>query len=73
MINHPCDGGGLRYVGGNGDRAATHASDLPNNRLGIIGAFPIIDCDGGTGFGERDGNRSSDATGRTRHQGNMAG
>jgi hypothetical protein len=63
----------LRYVGGNGDCAATHALDLPNNHLGIIGAFPIIDCDGGAGFGERHGNRRSDAAGCTGHQGNVAG
>jgi hypothetical protein len=73
VSNHFCDAGGLRHVGGDGDRAATYILDLPDNCLGIIGTFPIVDRDGDAGFGERDGNRRSDAAGCTGHQGNVAG
>ena len=73
MIDHFGDGRSLRYVGGDRDRAAAHVLDLLYDCLGIIGAFPIVDRNRSTGFGERDGNSSPDATGRARHQGNVAG
>jgi hypothetical protein len=44
----------------------------PHNRIGFTGAFPIVDGDGGAGFGERHGNRSPDAARRARHQRNAA-
>ena len=73
MINHLGDAGGLRYVGGDGDRAAAYALDFSNNRLGIDGAFAVVDRDGGAGFGKRDGNCGADAAGCARDQGNVAG
>ena len=72
VINHLCHGGRLRHVGGDSNRAATHAFDLCHHRIGCTGFFPIVDRDGGTGFSERDGDGSSDATRCARHQRNVA-
>jgi hypothetical protein len=43
-----------------------------DNGVGFVGTFPIIDRDSGAGFGERHGNRGSDATGRAGHQRGVA-
>ena len=73
VIDQFSDGGSLRYVGRGGNRTAAHVLDLRDNRLGLIGAFPIVDRDGSTGFGQRDRNRSPNAARGTRHQRNVAG
>jgi hypothetical protein len=67
-IDHRCDGGGLRHVGRDRDRATACLLDVSHNRVGLIGVLAIVDRDGSTGFGERGGNRGADATRCTRHQ-----
>jgi hypothetical protein len=68
MIDHLRDGCGLRYVGGDRDRAAADVLDFRDHRIGFSSAFPVVDRDRGTGFGECCGNRRSNAARRTRHQ-----
>ena len=61
MIDHRGNGGGLRYIGRNGHRAAAHGLDFRNDGVGIAGPFAIIDRDRSTGIGERQRNRRADA------------
>jgi hypothetical protein len=70
VIDHFCDGCGLRYVGGDRDGAAADVLDFRDHRIGFSSAFPVVDRDGNAGLGERNGNCGPDAARRTRHQRN---
>jgi hypothetical protein len=43
-----------------------------HNRIGFVNSLSIVDRDRGARFGERDGNRSSDAPRCACHQRSMA-
>ena len=61
LVDHPCDGRGLRYVGRGGDRPAALALDAGDDRVGFGGAFAVVHRDGCAGFGEGGCDRSADA------------
>ena len=71
LFDHFCDGGGLRHIGGNGNRAAAIGLDFGDDGFRVIRALAIIDRDGGPEFGERHCNRGADAARAARHQRDM--
>ena len=72
-IHHRLDGSGLRYIGGDGNRAAALRLDLRHDGVRIRGALPVIHGNRGAGIGERRGDRGADAARCPRHQRYMAG
>ncbi len=72
VIDHVGDISGPRDVGGDRDGAAALALDVGDHRIGVGGALPVIDRDGGAGFGQGHGNRGANAARAARHQSNVA-
>jgi hypothetical protein len=70
LLDHLCDGGGLRHIGFDSDGAASTGFDFGDDGFRVIRALAIIDRDRGAGFGQRHGNRSANAARATRHQRN---